>query len=220
MIPLFHDFHGESVVIFGGGAVAARKAETFGGEAEVTVVSKTFHPRLRDLDCTRIERSIESIDIESVVSDTFLVVPATDDADLNDRIEAVAREEGCLVNRVDTVGDTITPSIVESESITVAISTGGRSPTVSAYLGERLEAEIQRADGMVAIQSWLRDRLADRPPGERRSVLRRVVEHPAIWDAIEVGDMERAHTLARREKQTLLRITNNHESPTNALHDG
>lgn len=42
MIPLFHDFDGETVLIVGGGAVGFRKADRFAREAEVIVISPDF----------------------------------------------------------------------------------------------------------------------------------------------------------------------------------
>ncbi|MFB6126570.1 MAG: bifunctional precorrin-2 dehydrogenase/sirohydrochlorin ferrochelatase [Halolamina sp.] len=42
MIPLVHDFADETVLIFGGGPVGARKARRFAVEAETVVVAPTF----------------------------------------------------------------------------------------------------------------------------------------------------------------------------------
>ena len=49
MIPLFIDCSGRRVVIFGGGAVAARKAAYFVQEARVLVVSRSFVQKLETL---------------------------------------------------------------------------------------------------------------------------------------------------------------------------
>ncbi len=45
MIPLYHDFSDETVLIFGGGPVGARKARRFAAEARVVVVSPEFGNR-------------------------------------------------------------------------------------------------------------------------------------------------------------------------------
>ncbi|WP_144904152.1 precorrin-2 dehydrogenase/sirohydrochlorin ferrochelatase family protein [Halobellus captivus] len=45
MIPLYHDFTGDTVLIFGGGSVGARKARRFAAEARVVVVSPEFDER-------------------------------------------------------------------------------------------------------------------------------------------------------------------------------
>jgi len=49
MTPLYHDFEGETVLVFGGGTVGARKSVGFADAARVVVVSPTFDDRLREL---------------------------------------------------------------------------------------------------------------------------------------------------------------------------
>ena len=58
MIPLFVDCSGRRVVIFGGGAVAARKAAYFADEARVLVVSRSFVHKIETLPVTK-----KSVDI-------------------------------------------------------------------------------------------------------------------------------------------------------------
>lgn len=197
MIPLFHDLRDEVVVIFGGGAVARRKSAVFGMEATVVVVSESFHEDLFDSSARLIRAHIEDPLVEPLVEEAFLVIPATDDEALNEHIDAIARENDCLVNNVDHPGDTITPSMIAGENLTVAFSTGGQSPAVSKYLRRRLEPELDRADTMVDIQSTLRSELADRDTGYRRDRLWRVLQDDRIWEAIDTGNEERAETLAR-----------------------
>ncbi|MFB6235815.1 MAG: bifunctional precorrin-2 dehydrogenase/sirohydrochlorin ferrochelatase [Halopenitus sp.] len=48
MIPLVHDFAGETVLVVGGGSVGSRKARRFANEADVIVVSPSFDERLRE----------------------------------------------------------------------------------------------------------------------------------------------------------------------------
>lgn len=196
MIPLFHDFQDERVVVIGGGPVAARKAETFASEADVDVIAPSFHPHIHELDCSRVKMSVDATNIDALIDDVFLVIPATDDRSLNDEIAARARDDGLLVNRVDTVGETISPSVVETPSLTVAISTRGRSPAVCKYLRDRLQSEAQRANGMVEIQERLRETLANRSQTERRNALWRVLDDEEVWDALESGEFERANALA------------------------
>ena len=197
MIPLFHDLGDERVVVFGGGSVAARKVSVFAREAEVVVVSATFHERFEDLSCRQIRSHISKPLIESLVADTFLVIPATDDETLNDRIEAIAREAGCLVNSVDHPGTTVTPSTIDGSNLTIAISTGGMSPATSKYLRRRLEPEIERADAMVELQATLRAELSERAESDRHETLWRVLEDEQVWEALAAGNDDRAETLAR-----------------------
>lgn len=187
MIPLFHDFEGKSVVIVGGGRVALRKAGRFAEEAAVTVVAAEFREGFEGIDCERVRRRLGPDDAREVVSGAFLVVPATDDRGLNDAIAAAAREVGCLVNRVDRRGDTVTPALARSARIDVAVSTGGDSPAVAGYLRREIEPLLERADPMVRLQAELRDRLKAEGPGsteDRRAALQEVLRDDEIWTAL------------------------------------
>ncbi|AOW80999.1 precorrin-2 dehydrogenase / sirohydrochlorin ferrochelatase [Halodesulfurarchaeum formicicum] len=196
MIPLFHDFSDRRVVIFGGGTVAARKAALFATEAEVVVPSLAFHERFSEIDC-RLHRTQIDGDLAAwYADDAFLVIPATDDAELNDRIAARAAEQGALVNRVDEAGRTITPSVIAGDNLTVGIATGGGSPAVSKYLRQQLEAEFETLDPMVELQSELRERAEDLPSAARREFLWDVLEDDRIHETLEAGKFEQARTLA------------------------
>ncbi len=196
MLPLFHDFTGERVVVFGGGPVAARKVAYFAAEAHVVAVSLTFHERFSALTCDQIRLELTPERVPPLVADAFLVVPATDDESLNDALAARARDAGALVNRVDRAGRTLTPGLIETDEVTAAIATGGRSPAVSRYLRQRLEPELKRVDPMVRLQSRLRSDLEDDP--DRRRRLWAVLEDERVWRALDEGADEQAERLARR----------------------
>ncbi|MHC3437718.1 precorrin-2 dehydrogenase/sirohydrochlorin ferrochelatase family protein [Natrialbaceae archaeon A-gly3] len=199
MLPLFHDFEGRQVVIVGGGSVALRKARTFAEEADVTVIAPEFVDGFSDLECELSHRELEADETPEVVADAFLVVPATDDRDLNDALEEAAHEAGCLVNRVDEQGDVVTPSRTQSDEVTIAISTGGSSPAMSKYLRQRIEPLLERADPMVTLQAELREKLqaADElPPAKRREALWAVLEDEDTWESLEDGDLEDARDRA------------------------
>ncbi|MFB6109272.1 MAG: bifunctional precorrin-2 dehydrogenase/sirohydrochlorin ferrochelatase, partial [Halodesulfurarchaeum sp.] len=125
----------------------------------------------------------------------FLVIPATDDSELNGEIADRAADQGALVNRVDEAGETVTPSVVSGEHVTVGISTGGRSPAVSKYLRERLEREIEAIDPMVELQAELREQTA-LDGSARRAFLWDVLEDDRIQAALADGKYERARSLA------------------------
>lgn len=208
MLPLFHDFEGRSVVIVGGGSVALRKARTFAAEADVTVVADAFVEGFEVLDCNLVSRRLEPAEAPELVSGAtvpgvdaspFLVVPATDDRALNDAIAAAGREAGCLVNRVDERGSTVTPARAEAGPLTVAISTGGESPAVARYLRHEIEPLLAHAEPMARLQAELRDRLADRDgwsATRRREALRTILDDEAVWEALEADRYEEARELA------------------------
>jgi precorrin-2 dehydrogenase/sirohydrochlorin ferrochelatase len=196
VIPLFHDFTGERVLVFGGGTVGARKARRFAREAEVIVVS----PEFADADFGGAERVRAAPDADAVEAwltevDPALAVAATDSESLNAAVERAARERGLLVNRTDTHGDrdpgsVVVPATVRDDPVVVAISTGASSPALSKHLRERLEPEISGAGSVAELTAELRDRLQREgvPPERRRAVVRDAVKSDRVWKALDRCD--------------------------------
>ncbi|WP_135304426.1 precorrin-2 dehydrogenase/sirohydrochlorin ferrochelatase family protein [Haloarcula amylovorans] len=196
MIPLLHDFEGETVLVFGGGPVGARKARRFAVEAEVVVV---VSPDFADREFGGAERVRAAPDADAIRewldrTDPALVVAATDDADLNDAAETAARERDALVNRADdhgeqSVGNVVVPATVRDDPVTLAVATGGRSPALSKHLRERFETEFSNAGEMAELTGDLREELksAGVPPAERREAVRAVVREDAVWKALDSG---------------------------------
>ena len=195
MIPLFHDFTDETVLIFGGGSVGARKARRFAEEADVVVVS----PEFAEADFGGAERVRGAPDADEVEewigrTDPVLVVAATDDGDLNEAVAEAADDHGALVNRTDESGErdansVVVPATVDDGPVSVAISTDGTSPAVSKYLRERFEEEFAGIGEMAELTAELRQDLKEEgvPPAERRAAVRRVVNSDRVWKALDSG---------------------------------
>jgi len=193
MIPLLHDFEGQTVLVFGGGRVGARKARRFAREARVVVVSPTF----ADGDFGDVERVRTTPDIGDVPgwidrTEPALVVAATDDEALNHAIETAARERSILVNRADEHGErdpgsVVVPATVRDDPVTIAVATGGQSPALSRYLREEIESEFSNAGEMAELTGQLREELQERdvPVQERRAAVRAVVRSSAVWKALD-----------------------------------
>jgi len=230
VIPLYHDFADETVLVFGGGSVGRRKARRFSREAEVIVVSPSFDDGFDELagggvdaeagDANpsdrggTLERVREAPDPEAVRewvarTEPALVVAATDDADVDAAAEAAARERGLLVNRTDEqggrdAGSVVVPATVRDDPVTVAISTGGNSPALARHLRERVETELEGAGAMAELTGELRAELkADGvAPTERREAVRAVVRAPEVWKGLQEGTAN-----ARQEADRVVRAT-------------
>jgi precorrin-2 dehydrogenase/sirohydrochlorin ferrochelatase len=190
MIPLFVDCSGRRIVIFGGGEVAARKAAYFSGNADVTVVSRSFVPAFDELDTRRVELDLGEVtgrQLAQLLSGAFLVIGAISDPVINNRIGKACRAIGILFNNADgEPGNVILPAVTGGENYTIAISTRGASPAVSRFIRERIEEDFPALDGMIGLQERLRDALRQSEPDQARRtiILRDVLEDHAIWDAL------------------------------------
>jgi precorrin-2 dehydrogenase/sirohydrochlorin ferrochelatase len=203
MIPLMIDLTGKKVVIFGGGEVAARKAAFFAQEADVVVVSRSFTADLQALPVERVQEDLavgERGTVDRVLQGAFLAVPATSDPAVNRFLRTVCRSAGVLVN--DTMGeggDVIVPSVVQGEGYVVAISTGGRAPTLPRFLREHLEATFPQMEAMVRLQEQVRRLLREQGVAwqERSDILHAVLSDAEVWSALAQGG-DAAEDLVRR----------------------
>ncbi|KTG29033.1 precorrin-2 dehydrogenase/sirohydrochlorin ferrochelatase family protein [Haloferax profundi] len=205
MIPLVHDLSGETILVFGGGPVGARKARRFAREARTVVVSPEFADR--DFGDAELVRAAPGPDDVAGWFDRFspaLAVAATNDSAVNDAIVESARERGVLVNRADRSGEreagsVVVPATVDDGAVSVAITTGGSSPALSKYLRERIEAELDGAGAMAELTADLRAELkdADHSPAERRDAIRAVVRDPSVWKALRSADTNPRREAAR-----------------------
>jgi siroheme synthase-like protein len=143
--PIYLDIEDRPVLIVGGGEVCARKAETmlkYGGR--VTIVSPAFTDEIeRWAAAGRVELRRKWYDEADLVG-AAIVIASTDDRCVNARVARDCRRRKIPVNVVDVTHlcEFIVPAIIESGSIQVAISTGGKSPALARTLKEDLRRVI------------------------------------------------------------------------------
>ena len=195
MIPLYHDFTDETVLVFGGGSVGARKARRFAREASVVVVG----PELPADDyggAETVRAAPEPTDVPAWFDrvDPALAVAATDDPEVNETVARAADERGVLVNRTDRsggrdVGSVVVPATVRDGEVTVAVSTGASSPALARELRKRIEAEIEGAGELAAATAEVRGELKGRDvaPDRRRAAVRAAVASPRVWKDLGTG---------------------------------
>ncbi|HUL61799.1 MAG TPA: bifunctional precorrin-2 dehydrogenase/sirohydrochlorin ferrochelatase [Methanocella sp.] len=194
--PLFVDFAGKKVVVFGGGAVGERKAAYFAG-ADVTVVSRRFSARLEAMPGIRlIRREVAAGDLPGLIEGAFLAIAATGNPTLDAEIARVAGGAGVLVNSALGGSDVILPAKIERGEVTVAVSTGGRSPAMARYIRQRLEGSLgAELSDMVRLQDELRGDLKKkvRSQEKREELLWQVLEDPEVWEALKVSYGDAKH---------------------------
>lgn len=191
MIPFFIDCSGRRIVIFGGGAVAARKAAYFAGEARVTVVSRSFVQKLETLPVIRKTADVQEASdarLTTLIGKAFLVIGALSDPGQNNRIGRLCKKNGILFNNADgEAGSVVLPATSSGENYTIAISTGGSSPAISRFIREHLEQELPELDAMILLQRRLRRELKTTEPDQarRNAILHNVLDDPSVWNALK-----------------------------------
>ena len=193
--PVYLDMRGRNALVIGGGAVGSRKAETLlRAGARVTLVSPQVTETIRSLaDAGRLTwhaRCYQSSD----VADMFLVYSATDDADLNRRIEEDAAGQQALCNFADQPdrGHFILPSIIERGDLLVSISTSGKSPAVARRLRKDMEAYFgEEYAPFLRLMGAVRERLLEREhaPADHRKVFGQLIDG-GLLALVKAGDRD------------------------------
>lgn len=197
--PVFMDLKGRSCLVVGGGHVAARKVGVLRrAGAHVLVMAPELCPAL---EYEHQKKQIAWRPGPFTTADLrgrALAIAATDDATVNRRVSASARRAGIPVNVVDrpALCSFIFPAIVERDPVTIAISSGGRSPMLARRLRARLETLIPSAYGRLAqlCGRWretVKTRLPE--PDQRRRFWDGILDGPVAELALR-GDWIRAQS--------------------------
>jgi siroheme synthase-like protein len=145
--PVVLDLTGRPCLVVGGGDVAERKvAGLVEAGARVTVVSPSLTPALLRLAAEAPLRWRPRAYAAGDAAGFALVMVATDDRAVNAAVAAECRERGIWVNCADDPArcDFILPSVLRRGAVTVAVSTGGQSPTMARLVREELDALLPR----------------------------------------------------------------------------
>ncbi|HKD40386.1 MAG TPA: NAD(P)-dependent oxidoreductase [Myxococcaceae bacterium] len=140
MFPAFLKLAGRSVVVVGGGRVAAAKLEALlDAGARVTVVAPEVRPELVRAGVAVKRREFVPQDLDGA---WFAVAAAP--AVVNRLVAAAAEERRIFVNAVDdpAAGSAYTGGVFRRSGATIAISTEGRAPALAGLLREGLEYVI------------------------------------------------------------------------------
>ncbi len=203
-LPIFLQIRDRPCLVVGGGEVATRKVRLLlraGGA--VTVVAPQLGRTLADM---ALHREICHVSREFALDDLagrVVVIAATDNQEVNQRIAEEARAHNVLVNVVDqpNLCTFVMPSIIDRSPIQVAVSTGGASPVLARLLRARLETFIPSSYGQLArlAESFcarVRGRIPD--GNRRRRFWERVLQGPAA-EAMLAGREAEARCGLERE---------------------
>jgi glutamyl-tRNA reductase len=150
ILPVALLLEGRTCLVVGAGNVAARKAEHLvEAGARVTVIGERISDAVRVLHARGVVRLEKRAFQGENVEGCAVVFAATDDADANLRVLEACRRRGILCGCVDLhwrEGDLISPAVLRTDDITVAVSTGGRSCRRSRLVRDSLARHLAGVD--------------------------------------------------------------------------
>jgi siroheme synthase-like protein len=148
LFPVFLKLEELDTLIVGGGNVGLEKLNALirsSPAARVTVVAPAIREEIKSIAATNhhvrlIQRNFRVRDLQS----KDLVLLATDDENLHERIKILAKKRRLLINVADTPAlcDFYLGSVVTKGNIKIGISTNGKSPTIAKRIREYLEEAL------------------------------------------------------------------------------
>lgn len=141
--PAFLDLTGHTVVVAGGGNIAARKSDRLAESgAIVNIISQEITAELRE-QCQRhgfnvVKRPLQDSDLVNAT----LVFAASNDHEENLLTAKRAQQMNCLVNVANhpTASSFLVPSLIDRSPLLVAVSSTGSSPVLARLLSARIDA--------------------------------------------------------------------------------
>lgn len=191
--PIYIQLREQPCVVIGGGKIAEGKVEgLLAAQAHVTLISPNLTPRLHELaeekQIVYVSRTYQPGDLTGA----FMVICATDQADINHQVWQEATANRQLVNVVDDTPrcNFIAPSILRKGDLTIAISTSGKAPALAVRLKERLQRELgPEYERFLELAGELREPLAQHVPDfETRKALWYELVDSEILDLLARGD--------------------------------
>ena len=207
LYPFFLKLDQQPVLVVGAGRVASRKIESLlRCGASVTVVARDASPAIETMEQDgRIRlflRDFSESDLEGV----RLVVAATANRGLNERVSQLARQSGIWVNAVDMpeLCDFYVPSIVDRHPLTLAISTNGNAPALARRIRHELEERYpQSLSRYVARLGELRESVRARRPDLVQAAGERLAQSTALSLWLEGREAEAENVLLGEIQQVL-----------------
>jgi len=146
LYPINLELKDIEITIIGGGDVAYRKCKNFLAFGKtVKVVSNKFIDEFYKIK-DKVEM-IEDIYKEDHIRNSFIVVAATNNKEINKEIGICCRNSGKLVNVVDDIelSNYTVPSYIKRGDLLISISTGGKSPSLSSKIKKELEEQYDES---------------------------------------------------------------------------
>ncbi len=158
------------------------------------VVTASVKKLFRNDACQWLEKNYATGDL----ADAFLVFAATDAPEVQQLVVDDAQQQGILVNVIDNpeMCSFQVPATVRRGDLTLAVSTGGKSPAVAAMVRQRLEEQYGvEYEWLLQLMGALRPQvIAIGDSSDQRKILFKKILHDDIIKWIRDGRYDRVQS--------------------------
>ena len=186
--PVCLKIAGRQCLVIGGGRVGERKVKgLLSHGAKVKVISPELSVPLSALLRNGAIDWLDRLYQEGDLAGAFLVIAATDDPAVQERIHAEAEARNLLLNVADVPKwcNFILPATARRGDLSISVSTAGKSPALASTIRQGLEVQFGPEYGvLVDILGSLRDTVlaTGRPHAENKVIFARLADpEMAVW---------------------------------------
>ncbi|WP_172602250.1 precorrin-2 dehydrogenase/sirohydrochlorin ferrochelatase family protein [Candidatus Nitrosocosmicus franklandus] len=191
----------KKVLVIGAGVEATKRIKVLSKQGcQIIILSDSISEALYELDhdlrhpILIIKRKVEDINLFNDFDNIFLVLAATSDSELNEKIVIEAKKRNILSYNITNSlsGDIYFTSMINFDDvIQVSISTSGKSPLMSKLIRDRLEDTIKNIIGQkdidnIKVQEFARQQVKRyiQDQEQRRKFLYSLIEDDNIQELI------------------------------------
>lgn len=132
-------------LLIGGGKVAVRKLKgLLRAGLRPMIISTNFCPEMQELILTEHLQAQLQAFTEDMLGAYNLIIAATSDKELNNRISQLAMSNNLLVNNASEAknGNFIIPAVVDRNRLKIAVTTAGEYPLLSGMIRSQIDKLI------------------------------------------------------------------------------
>lgn len=180
------NLNGKKVTVIGGGEVAFRKVTSFIEEGcEVHIIAPSFIEAFNTFG-HRINKIYKHYE-EGDCAGSFIVIAATDDAKVNEQVGQFCKRGNILCNVADNklLSTFIVPATLKRGDLSIAISTGGASPSLAAKIKSELEERYDESySEYILLLGKIRDKVIAtvKDEQEKKAILKHII-------TLELGEL-------------------------------
>ena len=195
-LPIFIKLQDEKCLVVGGGMVATRKIkQLLNAGAKIFVVAIKIKASLKEAHKLGKIHCQEEKYSEKHLEGKRIVIAATNDKKLNNKIAEQAKSKNIFVNVVDNpeAGTFVMPSVIDRSPVVIAVSTSGTAPVLTRLLSTKLETIIPSKYGQLAtLINRFRHRVKEKYKNSK--------ERRQFWENILNGSIAEMFYVGQEEK--------------------
>ncbi|MFV0343762.1 MAG: bifunctional precorrin-2 dehydrogenase/sirohydrochlorin ferrochelatase [Anaerocolumna sp.] len=144
--PLFVNLNSKKIIIIGGGKIALRRLETLlSFSCQLIVIAPILSDKIVDYHAKGMIEVINREFLDCDIEDAYMVIAATNQANVNDHIHEICKENNILINHAGNKEkcDFYFPGIIKKEEMVIGVTASGKDHRLAKDLTDRIKGLVE-----------------------------------------------------------------------------